>query len=48
MAVIETSIVIQATPEAIYDFTSQTDRIPEWFAGVEALEPDAAYPEVGS
>ena len=42
MAVIETSIFIDASPEDVFDFAANNpERIPE------TLEPSAAYPEVG-
>jgi carbon monoxide dehydrogenase subunit G len=49
MAVIKTNIFINASPEDVFDFgVHQPELIPEWFEGVEAVEADDNYPEVGS
>ncbi|MBN1679852.1 MAG: SRPBCC family protein [Anaerolineae bacterium] len=49
MTVIEISIFINRSPEDITDFTAyQPERLPEWFEGVETVEWDDNYPEVGS
>ena len=47
MTILEKSIVINATPETIEAISLDPARIPEWFAGIEALTPDGTYPEAG-
>ncbi len=49
MATIETSIFIKRSAEDIFNFAAyEAERIPEWFEGIEALELDENYPEIGS
>lgn len=49
MAVIEKSIYIDLPPDELFDFgVYNPQRIPEWFEGVESVEPGANYPELGS
>lgn len=45
MTVLERSILINATPEAIDGFTSDAARWPEWYPGVEQVTPDAGFPQ---
>ena len=47
MTTLERSIVIKATPEAIFELTGDATRLPEWYAGIQEAKPDATYPEVG-
>ncbi len=47
MTILEKSITINATPEAIEVISLDPLRIPEWYAGIESLEPDGAYPQPG-
>ncbi|MGF1507817.1 MAG: SRPBCC family protein [Chloroflexi bacterium] len=48
MAVVETSVVVNTTPEAIEEFSRYADSWPEWFTGVVGVAPSEDYPEVGS
>jgi hypothetical protein len=45
--VLERSIVINATTEAIDRVTLDGARFPEWYAGVQQATPDDLYPEPG-
>lgn len=47
MTILERSVVIQATPETIDAFTADARRWPEWYPGVEQVEPDGQFPQVG-
>lgn len=48
MAVVERSIFINATPEAIDEVTSRNpESWPEWYVGVEAVQADGVFPEPG-
>lgn len=49
MAKVERSVFIQASYDAIEQATTLAPQDwPQWFAGVEAAEPDANYPQPGS
>jgi carbon monoxide dehydrogenase subunit G len=49
MAVIETSIVIDAPVEKVFGFaTYQVDRLQDWFVGIAEIQATPDYPEVGS
>ena len=45
MTILEKSLVIKATPDQIEAISLDPPRIPEWYAGVESLEPDGIYPQ---
>lgn len=47
MTTLARSILIKAPLEAIEAITNDGRRMPEWFAGVTASEPDDRYPEPG-
>ncbi len=47
MAKVEKSILIHADPEAINRFALDPYTYPQWFEGVEAVESDGVYPQVG-
>jgi carbon monoxide dehydrogenase subunit G len=48
MTIVETSIFINRSPEDIFEFAAYSpEQIPEWFEGVESVEVDDAYPEIG-
>jgi uncharacterized membrane protein len=47
MTTLARSILIKAPLEAIETITNDARRMPEWFAGVIASEPDSRYPEPG-
>jgi carbon monoxide dehydrogenase subunit G len=48
MAVVERSIVVQASPEDIDAVTSRNpEGWPDWYVGIEAVEADDVFPEVG-
>ncbi len=47
MTILEKSIVINAPVQAIEAISLDPSRIPDWFAGIKSLEPDAVYPEPG-
>jgi uncharacterized membrane protein len=47
MTILEKSIMINATPEAIEAISLDTPRVPEWYAGVESISPDGTYPQPG-
>ncbi len=47
MATLERSIFINATTDEIDFFTLDPWRLPEWYEGVERVEPDGVYPEPG-
>jgi hypothetical protein len=47
MAKIDRSIYIEASSEEIDAVALDPRRIPEWYAGVENLEADSLFPEVG-
>jgi carbon monoxide dehydrogenase subunit G len=47
MAKVERSIFINASPESIDAITADGTRLTEWYAGVEKVEPDATFPELG-
>jgi hypothetical protein len=44
---VERSILIYAPPEAITDIMSDPWRLTEWYVGVEQVNPDDIFPEVG-
>lgn len=48
MATVEREIVINRSPEQVAAYMDTAHSWPEWFAGVQAAEPDAAHPAVGS
>ncbi|NDJ74699.1 MAG: hypothetical protein GYB65_00455 [Chloroflexi bacterium] len=49
MTVIETSIFINRSPEDVFEFAVyHPERLPDWFAGVQAVEWSDTYPEIGS
>ena len=45
MTTIKKSIVIEGDPVAINALASHNDRLPEWYAGVIAVEPEPGYPQ---
>lgn len=47
MAKVEKSIIIHADPESINRFALDPHTYPQWFEGVESVESDGVYPEVG-
>lgn len=47
MATIEKSILINASTEEIDRYAIDANTYPQWFAGVEAVEVDDTFPEVG-
>lgn len=48
MATVEREIVINRLPEQVAAYMDTARSWPEWFAGVQSAEPDAAHPAVGS
>jgi len=48
MATVERDILINRPPEQVAAYMDDARRWPEWFAGVQSAEPDAAHPAVGS
>lgn len=48
MARIEKSVLINASPEAVWDFGLAADAIPQWFVGVAGVNVHGAYPDPGS
>ncbi|NIR26604.1 MAG: hypothetical protein GWN04_00440 [Gammaproteobacteria bacterium] len=48
MTTIEKSIVINAPLEKVTAVIDQAERSPEWYAGIDDIEVDPRYPEVGS
>jgi len=47
MATIEKNIVINATTDEIDKYAIDPLTYPQWFAGVESVESDGKFPEVG-
>ncbi len=47
MTTLERSIVINATAEAIDPITTDPNRLPEWYVGIQKVKPDGKYPHVG-
>lgn len=47
MATIKKSIVINASTEEIDNYAIDANTYPQWFAGVESVEVDGTFPEVG-
>ncbi|GAB4477046.1 MAG: hypothetical protein Kow00124_19800 [Anaerolineae bacterium] len=47
MAALERSIFINGTTDEIDAITLDPWRLPEWYEGVEHVEPDGVYPEPG-
>ncbi len=47
MATIEKSILIKASSEAVDAYALNPSTWPRWFEGVQSVEPDETYPEVG-
>ncbi len=47
MTTVERSIVINATPETINAISTDPNRLPDWYAGVQEVKPDGQYPQVG-
>jgi uncharacterized membrane protein len=47
MARIEKSVVIDADTAAIDEYAINAITWPQWFAGVEAVQPDGVFPEQG-
>ena len=47
MTKLERSIVINATPEAIDAISTDPNRLPEWYAGIQEVKSDGKYPQVG-
>ena len=45
--IIERSVFINAASEAIAAIANDSERLPEWFAGVTKIEPDNKWPETG-
>lgn len=45
--VVERSIFVNASPEALDAITLDGRRLPEWYAGIQEATPDATYPEPG-
>jgi len=47
MTTLERSIVINAAPEDIDKISTDPNRLPEWYAGIQEAKPDGTYPQVG-
>lgn len=47
MATIKKSIVINASTEQIDEYAINANTYPQWFAGVESVDVDDTFPEVG-
>jgi uncharacterized membrane protein len=47
MTTLKRDIFINASPEAIFKIASEASRFPEWYAGIEATEPDDVFPQPG-
>ena len=47
MTILEHSIVINTTTEAIDEVVLDATRLPEWYVGIQETRPDAVYPQVG-
>ncbi len=47
MTILEQSIVIDATPGEIEAVSMVPANVPKWYAGIESIEPDGKYPELG-
>lgn len=47
MTQLERSIIINATPNQIEEVSTVPTNVPKWYAGIESIDPDGTYPEVG-
>lgn len=47
MATIKKSIIINASTDDIDKYAIDANTYPQWFAGVESVEVDGTFPEVG-
>ena len=47
MTILKKSIVINASTQAIEAISLDPSRIPDWYAGIKSLQPDAVYPQAG-
>jgi hypothetical protein len=47
MTTLERSVFINASVDAIQAVTLDGWRLPEWYAGVQQVEPDGVYPQPG-
>jgi uncharacterized membrane protein len=47
MTTVERSVYVDAPSEAIDAVTLDPDRLPDWYVGVQRVEPDGVYPEPG-
>ena len=48
MTVVERDIFIEASTDEIMDYSLyRPETLPDWYAGVESVEADNVYPEVG-
>ena len=48
MTIVEQSVFINATPEAVTAVFQDLNRMAEWYVGVENVELDGKWPAVGS
>ena len=47
MTILEQSTIIKAAADEIEAISNVPANVPKWFAGVESIDPDGTYPELG-
>lgn len=47
MTTVKRDVFINASPDDVAAIINDPHRLPEWYAGVESVEPDDVFPEVG-
>ena len=47
MAKVKRSILINAPVEAVQEITDDPNRMPDWYVGVEEVQSDGTFPNVG-
>jgi len=47
MTTVERSVLIHASEDAVADISTDPTRLPEWYSGIERVEPDGVFPAEG-
>ena len=47
MTILEQSTIIKASPDEVESVSTMPSNVPKWYAGIESIDPDTTYPEVG-
>lgn len=47
MTTVKRSVLIHASPDAVEEISTDPNRLPEWYSGIERVEPDGVFPDMG-